>query len=429
MDKASQIEKSCPECENPVENKSNLCLTCITCHIQVKIDEFIKYTQTSAHNAELAIQWADWKEFTNIKKIGWVVLAEALYHCYNQENSNFCVKGFTQESISMQYYIITDYAENGGLCKYLQKNPNFSWKDQLYIIWDISLDLERIHKTGLIHRDIHAGNILHIGKISHFDDGVEVHSGVAYISDFSFSMAACFLHNNADKVYGVMHYMAPEMLNEMGYLMESDIYSIGIIMWEIASEKQPFAQFFHDACLALEIYYGLHPEPTPNIPPFYIQLMHSCWHKDPSKRPKAKEIREMIEKRWELFLQSVQKMQLIKVEENKKTTGKIDNNKIDPNNVTHKSSTASGLRFLDNGQDVFTNVSIFFLVGSGLQFLDDGHGFRSSILRRWLWTSGLRFLDDGHSFRSSILRRWLWASGLRFLDDGHGRNECKFQNF
>ncbi|PKK76320.1 hypothetical protein RhiirC2_772648 [Rhizophagus irregularis] len=116
--------------------------------------------------------------------------AKALFHCYNQENSCFRIKGFTQDPLSMQYYIITRYAENGGLRQYLRENTSLSWEDQLYILWDISLDFERIHKTGLIHRDIHADNILHTGKVAHLDYGTKVHDGVAYIPDFGFSIAA-----------------------------------------------------------------------------------------------------------------------------------------------------------------------------------------------------------------------------------------------
>jgi serine/threonine protein kinase len=232
--------------------------------------------------------------------------------------------GFTQDPISMQYYFITSYAENGDLRKYLHENPNLSWEDRLYIVWDISLDLERIHKAGLIHRDIHAGNILHTGEVAHFVDEIRVHNGVAYIADFGFSMAASYSNNSAEEVYGVMPYIAPEVLNGMDYSMESDIYSIGIIMWEIASGKSPFADVSHDSSLALDIYDGLRPEPTPNAPPVYLQLMQRCWHKDPSKRPKAVEINEMINELWE---SDQVKMQF---------ANKIDNNKIAPNAI-HKS--------------------------------------------------------------------------------------------
>jgi serine/threonine protein kinase len=243
----------------------------------------------------------------------------------------------------MQYYIITEFAENGNLREYLRNNPNLSWEDRLYIVWDISLDLERIHKAGLVHRDIHAGNILHTGKVSHYDnDGIEVHNGVAYISDFGLSMAACLLHNNKKEIYGVVPYMAPEVFYGKGYSMESDIYSIGIVMWEIASGYPPFAHVPHDVHLAKDIYDGKRPEPTPNAPPFYLQLMQSCWHKDPSKRPKAVDIGEMIEEQWELCLQSGQeKMQHIETEEKQKAASKIDSYTFDFSAIYTSQSTST----------------------------------------------------------------------------------------
>lgn len=120
----------------------------------------------------------------------------------------------------------------------------------------------------------------------------------------------------------------------MGYSKKSDIYSIGIIMWELASGKQPFAHISHDVNLVLKIYDGLRPEPPPNAPPFYLELMQKCWHKDPSKRPTAIEIGDIIEEQWELGLQFDQeKMQLIEAEEEQKAASKIDNDKIDPNAI------------------------------------------------------------------------------------------------
>jgi hypothetical protein len=102
-------------------------------------------------------------------------------------------------------------------------------------------------------------------------------------------------------------------------------------MWELASGKSPFAHISHDACLALKIYDGLRPEPTPNAPPFYLQLMQSCWHKDPSKRPKAKEIKETVKNQGGLFQKYQENMQSII--EKQKAASKIDDNKIDPNAI------------------------------------------------------------------------------------------------
>lgn len=84
MDKAPQTEEKCRGCEN-LKGNPKLCPTCTTRHIQAKIDEFIKYTQTSAHDAELAIQWADWKEFTDIKKIGEGGFGSVYSSCWSKE--------------------------------------------------------------------------------------------------------------------------------------------------------------------------------------------------------------------------------------------------------------------------------------------------------------------------------------------------------
>ncbi|CAG8538239.1 3156_t:CDS:2, partial [Racocetra fulgida] len=101
----------------------------------------------------------------------------------------------------------------GDLRQYICNNmTTLSWIDRLFIIWDISLDLERIHKAGLIHRDIHPGNILHTREVDHLLCEIPIHTGVAYIADFGLSMASSISHRSTLKVYGVMPYIAPEVL-------------------------------------------------------------------------------------------------------------------------------------------------------------------------------------------------------------------------
>lgn len=85
MDKASQTEKKCSECDNPSKDKSNLCLACTTRRILAKIDEFIKYTQTSAHEVELAVQWVNWKELTDTKKIGEGGFGSVYSSCWSKD--------------------------------------------------------------------------------------------------------------------------------------------------------------------------------------------------------------------------------------------------------------------------------------------------------------------------------------------------------
>ena len=96
-------------------------------------------------------------------------------------------------------------------------------------------------------------------------------------------------------IKGVMPYLAPELLSGRGsYSYATDIYAFGMIMWEISSHEPPFHDVIHDKHLALRILKGLRPEITEDTPLFYQELMQKCWHSDPTQRPTAKEIHELI---------------------------------------------------------------------------------------------------------------------------------------
>ncbi|CAG8662680.1 776_t:CDS:2 [Dentiscutata erythropus] len=198
------MDKNCKKC-GIQSDRFVLCSSCIISHFQdeltwtsknQELDTFIKYTHIMASNPNKAACWAKWEEFTNIEKASKETLDElvvlktvgnqsnlsnimneaaALFHCYNQKTSCFTVKGFTQDPINMQYYIITTYAECGDLRRYMRENPTLSLRDKIFIIWDISVDLERIHEDGLVHRDIHAGNILYTRNVGHFRREVPIH--------------------------------------------------------------------------------------------------------------------------------------------------------------------------------------------------------------------------------------------------------------
>ncbi|PKK69893.1 kinase-like protein [Rhizophagus irregularis] len=79
--------------------------------------------------------------------------------------------------------------------------------------------------------------------------------------------------------------MFPEVLSGKETTFKSDIYSIGMLMWEISSGQPPFINFDHDFDLALKIINGMRPKIVPGTPPEYKELIEQCWDADPSKRP------------------------------------------------------------------------------------------------------------------------------------------------
>src|SRR5436853_4146291 len=91
---------------------------------------------------------------------------------------------------------------------------------------------------------------------------------------------------DATKIYGVMPYVAPEVLKGNPYTKAADIYSFGMIMYFVATGKQPFVNFAHDHNLAMDIYKGIRPEINElEAPKCYIDLMKKCWDSNPKNRP------------------------------------------------------------------------------------------------------------------------------------------------
>src|SRR6266498_2475825 len=97
-------------------------------------------------------------------------------------------------------------------------------------------------------------------------------------------------------VYGVLPYMAPEVLRGYQYTKASDIYSFGIIMNEFLSEEIPFNDISHDHILSVKICKGLRPKISEDIPKFLADLIIKCWDAKAENRPTAKELSKILKK-------------------------------------------------------------------------------------------------------------------------------------
>ena len=171
--------------------------------------------------------------------------------------------------------------EYGSLRSYLNKNFNsITWNQKLGIIYSISKGLISLHIKNFMHKDLHLGNVL---KENQFE---------ASISDFGFCNPAneISLNSNSRNTYGVMPYMAPEILRGKKYTQKSDVYSLGIIMNEIISIIPPFNDVPHDEHLALDICRGRRPKMREETPELLKELIQQCWDADPENRPTSKEV-------------------------------------------------------------------------------------------------------------------------------------------
>src|SRR5436190_8789655 len=153
--------------------------------------------------------------------------------------------------------------------------------EKIELLRQLSIDLQSLHKLGYFHKDFHSGNVLQIYN--------EYDNIISYISDFGLSGPANE-HKSDDKVYGVLPYIAPEVLNGEAYTSSSDIYSFGVVMAELSYGKPPFYNKKHNLSLALAICNGLRPEFGKGAPEFYKKLAYKCMNANSNERLTAKEL-------------------------------------------------------------------------------------------------------------------------------------------
>ena len=195
----------------------------------------------------------------------------------NNTDSIIRCYGITKDPETNNFMIVMQYAENGSLRQSLSKNFNSmeSW-NKFYILYYISDGLKDIHKKGLIHQDFHSGNILNMGW------GL---ANQCYITDLGLCKPA---DEKTDKnVYGVLPYVAPEVLRGKEYTQASDIYGFGIIIYEVVNGLPPYHDMAHDEFLAVKICQGLRPKFIIKVPQLLEDIAKQCVDADPLKRPTA----------------------------------------------------------------------------------------------------------------------------------------------
>src|SRR5436190_1549139 len=104
-----------------------------------------------------------------------------------------------------------------------------------------------------------------------------------------------------DDIYGIIPFMAPEVLRGKPYTPASDIYSFSMIMWEFTSGVPPFNNRTHDHLLNLGICKGERPKIAENTPKCYVDLMKKCWDPEPTERPTLKILENTISE-WHEFI-------------------------------------------------------------------------------------------------------------------------------
>lgn len=171
------------------------------------------------------------------------------------------------------YYIVMELVEGITLKKYIEKKARLSVKEAISIAIQVCMGIEAAHNNHIIHRDIKPQNII-ISK-----------EGKVKVTDFGIAKAATS-NTITSNVMGSVHYTSPEQARG-GYSDEkSDIYSLGITMYEMLTGRVPFNG---ETTVAIAIKHIQEEMPSPRefvseIPMSVEQIVFKCCQKSPDRR-------------------------------------------------------------------------------------------------------------------------------------------------
>ncbi|XP_076942361.1 uncharacterized protein LOC143612208 [Bidens hawaiensis] len=177
--------------------------------------------------------------------------------------------------------IVTEFLPRGSLFKLLQrKTTKLDWRRRVLMAMDIARGMNYLHncQPPIVHRNLKSSNLL------------ADKNWALKVGDFGLSRIKheTYLATNTGR--GTPHWMAPEILRDEHVDEKSDVYSYGVVLWEIATEKIPWENLNMMQVVRAVGFENERLEIPSDADPQWASLIQSCWSSEPRSRPTFQEI-------------------------------------------------------------------------------------------------------------------------------------------
>ncbi|KAI4335614.1 hypothetical protein L6164_014246 [Bauhinia variegata] len=183
---------------------------------------------------------------------------------------------------------VTEFMVNGSLRNALQKNErNLDKRKRILIAMDVAFGMEYLHGKNIVHFDLKSDNLLVNLR--------DPHRPICKVGDLGLSKVKRQTLISGG-VRGTLPWMAPELLNGSSSLVSEkvDVFSFGIVMWELLTGEEPYADLHYGAIIGGIVSNTLRPAVPESCDPEWKSLMERCWSSDTSERPSFTEIANQL---------------------------------------------------------------------------------------------------------------------------------------
>ncbi|KAL6851596.1 hypothetical protein ACP4OV_020160 [Aristida adscensionis] len=182
------------------------------------------------------------------------------------------------------FCVITEFLSGGSLRAFLRKLEckTLPLEKVISIALDIARGLEYIHSQGIVHRDVKPENILFDGEFC------------AKVVDFGVACEEADCNISEDDP-GTYRWMAPEMYKHKPYGRKVDVYSFGLVLWELVTGSIPYEDMTPLQAAFAVVNKNLRPAIPSSCPAPLQLLIEQCWSFQPERRPEFRQIVQIIE--------------------------------------------------------------------------------------------------------------------------------------